>query len=109
FGVNGPTGISSADGGSGNENGPGNLNGPPFNADLQVVAGETYVLMVSNWSGTSNGYTLDFNNSTAGFLDEIPPEIESIEPTCNDVIVTFTENISCTTVNLADFNLEGPG
>ncbi|MGB8717645.1 MAG: hypothetical protein WCD66_15000, partial [Rhodanobacteraceae bacterium] len=56
IGSNGDTGISTANGGSGTSNGPGDTNGPPFNADLNIQAGETYVLFVSNWSGTTNGY-----------------------------------------------------
>src|SRR5690606_25584827 len=71
FGLNSTTGISSANGGTGNANGPGDINGPPFNADLNVEAGETYVLMISNWSATTNGYELDFGESTATFIDNI--------------------------------------
>jgi hypothetical protein len=46
FGSNGPTGISTANGGSGVSNGPGDLNGPAFNADLPVVVGNTYALLI---------------------------------------------------------------
>lgn len=108
-GVNGPTGISTADGGTGNSNGPGDLNGPPFNADVPVLAGETYVLMVSNWSGTPNGYTLDFTNSTAGFFDAVEPDIEVVTASCSEVVVTFTEPILCSTVELSDFTMSGDG
>lgn len=65
FGVNGPTGISTALGGVGNQNGPGSTNGPPFNADLYVNAGETYKLMVSNWSQSTQGFKIDVSSSTA--------------------------------------------
>lgn len=63
---NGPTGISTAQGGTGNQNGPGNTNGPPFNEDLQVFAGETYALMVSNWTQSTAGFNIDVSGSTAG-------------------------------------------
>ena len=65
---NGPTGISSANGGTGNSNGPGNLNGPAFNADLPVQAGETYALVVMNWTNSLEGYTIDFGQSTASLI-----------------------------------------
>lgn len=62
---NGTTGISTPLGGSGNQNGPGTTNGPPFNEDLQVQAGETYVLMVSNWSESTKGFNINVSGSTA--------------------------------------------
>ena len=64
--INGTTGISTALGGVGNQNGPGTQNGPPFNQDLQVSTGETYVLMVSNWSQSTQGFNIDVSASTAG-------------------------------------------
>lgn len=65
FGNNGATGISTAMGGTGASNGPGNANGPAFNADLPVTAGDTYALVVMNWTQSPYGYTLDFGFSTA--------------------------------------------
>ena len=52
---NGATGVSTANGGTGNSNGPGNLNGPAFNADLPVLAGEQYALVVMNWTNSLEG------------------------------------------------------
>ncbi|MBK8584728.1 MAG: hypothetical protein IPN88_04535 [Bacteroidetes bacterium] len=42
--------------------------GSPFNFQdpLPVVAGQTIVLALSNYSYTNGGYTLDFSGSTAG-------------------------------------------
>lgn len=42
--------------------------GSPFNfeAPLSVVAGQTLVLALSNWSFTTTGYTLDFSGSSCG-------------------------------------------
>lgn len=37
-----------------------------FEAPLPVTAGQTYVLCLSNYSGTTGGFTLNFSNSTAG-------------------------------------------
>ncbi|MBK7087233.1 MAG: hypothetical protein IPH53_22370, partial [Flavobacteriales bacterium] len=31
-----------------------------FNSLIPVIVGNTYVLMVSNWTGSPNGYTIDF-------------------------------------------------
>jgi gliding motility-associated-like protein len=95
FGTQGPTGISSANGGSGSSNGPGNTFGPPFNADLNVTAGEVYALVVMNYSSTLNGYSLDFGTSTASIYDEIAPVITSIDPMCDQSTITvhLSENV----------------
>ncbi|MBL7914975.1 MAG: T9SS type A sorting domain-containing protein [Bacteroidia bacterium] len=37
-----------------------------FQLPLPVVAGQTLVLALSNWSGTSGSFTLDFSSSTCG-------------------------------------------
>ena len=63
IGTNGPTGISTANGGTGSTNGPGDLNGPAFHADLPVTVGETYALLVMNWSCTPVCYNIDVTES----------------------------------------------
>lgn len=97
FGVNGPTGISTALGGEGNQNGPGTTNGPPFNEDLQVLAGETYVLMVSNWSESTEGFNIDVSGSTAGgvyadgYINTLPNQ-EICEGSPLNLSVNFSGN-----------------
>ncbi|MFM9985729.1 MAG: gliding motility-associated C-terminal domain-containing protein [Flavobacteriales bacterium] len=110
-GVQGPTGISTAEGGSGNSNGPGDLNGPPFNSDLNVQVGDVYVLSVMNYSSTLNGYTLDFSPSTAAIYDDDNPEVVSVTQNCeaDELTITFSENVITTDLNLDLFalNLNG--
>lgn len=110
IGFNGPTGISTANGGVGNSNGPGNLNGPAFNANLQVQTGQTYALCVMNWTGSPNGYTLDFSGSTASFYDNVPPSITSVTYDCSDatLLVSFSENVQLSSVQPSDFVVSGP-
>ncbi len=107
---NGTTGISSASGGMGNSNGPGDLNGPPFNADLQVVTGQSYALVVMNWSNSPDGYTIDFAGSTATIYDDVPPSLVSIQLDCanNGVIFQFSEPILVDNVEIQDFTITGP-
>jgi gliding motility-associated-like protein len=106
----GPTGISTANGGSGNSNGPGDLNGPTFNGDLNVAAGQTYALVVMNWSNSASGYTIDFSNSTASLFDDINPTIINVTTDCNNpgVVVEFDENLVTTSIQPVDFQLTGP-
>jgi gliding motility-associated-like protein len=104
----GVTGISSF--GVGNWNGPGPTNA--FNYLYPVVAGETYVLNMNNWSGSTGGYMLDFSASTATIFDSVKPEIDTILPiSCSDNTITFSfsEKVQCNTVEDADFALTGPG
>lgn len=115
-GLTGATGASSIDiQGGGCQNLPTiNSGQTPFNDLIPMRAGNTYVLMVSNWSGSTNGYTIDFSQSTGlGILDEISPEIAAVEvpDDCgeNYIEVTFNENIKCSSINSSNFELEGPG
>ncbi len=108
---NGATGISTTNGGTGSSNGPGNFNGPPFNADLPVQAGETYALVVMNWTNSLEGYEIDFGQSTASLYDDSPPLIDSVqvvdcELTSFDVFLD--EYVNFLTVTAEDFELVGP-
>ena len=110
FAFNGPTGVSSANGGVGTTNGPGTTFGPPFNADLPVVVGQTYALVVMNWSNSLEGYTIDFGQSTASLYDQVPPVPISATTDCSNltVILTFSEPIVGTSVQPTDFTVTGP-
>ncbi len=107
---NGATGISSANGGTGNSNGPGNLNGPAFNADLPVIAGEQYALVVMNWTNSLEGYTIDFGQSTASLYDELPPQLDSLWADCtlSEFGLRFDEPVLLSSVEVEDFELVAP-
>jgi len=84
-----------------------------FNDWVEVERGNTYVLCVSNWTGSTNGYTIDFGISDdLGIFDNIPPEIESVEApeSCGDSVLTlrFSENVQCFSLDASNFQLEGP-
>ena len=110
FSFNGPTGISSANGGQGTSNGPGTTFGPPFNADLPVVVGQTYALVVMNWSNSLEGYNINFGQSTASLYDQVPPVPISATTDCSNltVILTFSETIVGASVQPTDFTVTGP-
>ncbi len=110
FDANGPTGISTANGGSGNSNGPGNLNGPVFNGDLPVQVGETYALVVMNWSNSPDGYTIDFTQSTASIFDSSVPTVVATAFDCSNTYlhIEFSEPMRTSTVEPADFVITSP-
>lgn len=107
---NGATGISTASGGSGTSNGPGDLNGPPFNADLPVQAGQTFALVVMNWTNSPDGYTIDFTQSTASLYDNINPYPVAVVPDCanQNFHVEFSEPVVTASVQPGDFTITSP-
>ncbi|MEP7166061.1 MAG: proprotein convertase P-domain-containing protein, partial [Ferruginibacter sp.] len=87
--------------------------GTPYNAVIPVVAGQTYVINVSNYSLSTNGYSINFGASTASIFDNVPPHLQSINSaiSCggNQISINFSENILCSTIQNADFTITGPG
>lgn len=87
----------------------GSANCPDQNEPcLNVVAGETYVLNVSNFTSSNSGYTLDFSQSLADLYDDISPNVRSMSSFCHGVTVEFDEPILCHTVDSLDFTFTGP-
>ncbi len=84
----------------------------PFNDLIPVTAGNTYVLMVSNWSASTSGYTIDFGISDVDIFDFESPQLDefNLPESCNDNEITFTfnENVDCSTISAANFTLTGP-
>jgi len=96
-------------------NGITGANGGPNNQDedtIHVTAGQTFVLFISNFSASTNGYTLDFSASTATIPDNSVPSIISAVPSdscgATSVIIEFSENISCGSISPGDFTLTDP-
>ncbi|MEN9445139.1 MAG: hypothetical protein RIS47_2030, partial [Bacteroidota bacterium] len=98
---------------SGNCNGPGTFNGPNFNDDIMVTQGHTYVLYVSNWMDSDNGYVIDFSQSTAKIFDDKAPELKAMESlgSCADakeLKFSFSENVRCEDITPSKFVVTGP-
>jgi len=109
--TNGATGLQA--GFNTTSQGPG---GVAFLAPLNVTAGETYALLVDNFSSTSSGYTLNFApsaNTTASIIDFIEPSITAADSmTCENTTsfsITFSEPILCSSLaaNGSDFLITG--
>ncbi|NJL76503.1 MAG: T9SS type B sorting domain-containing protein, partial [Saprospiraceae bacterium] len=117
IGVTGATGASSHNiQGLGCGNNPPNLHNGlnSQNALIPVERGNTYVLVVSNWSRSTNGYTIDFGVSAGiGIFDLEDPEVSeaTFPEQCGDnsITITFNENIQCSTIDKFNFILDGPG
>ncbi|PCH96004.1 MAG: hypothetical protein COB85_04070 [Bacteroidetes bacterium] len=93
--------------------GPNGLGGPQNEVCISVTAGDIYVINVSQFSPSPNGYALDFSASTASIFDNTAPAVQSVATPvlCGQSTLTFTfsENVLCNTVQDGDFLLSGPG
>lgn len=73
--------------------GPNNGSGAPFEATIPVTQGQHLVIVLTNWSSSPNGYTVDFGVSTAN------PVSGNCNPNCADstyaVSITELDSISC--------------
>ncbi|GJM36090.1 MAG: hypothetical protein DHS20C18_50910 [Saprospiraceae bacterium] len=115
LGATGATGASVYDnqGFSCNNNPPSTSAGfSPFNDFIPVIEGNTYVLCVSNWSGSTNGYVIDFGLSTGiGIFDDTPPVIEDIQVVgdCEiaEINLLFSEFIQCNTLDVSNLPITG--
>lgn len=78
----------------------------PFEAELPVKAGETYAIVIDNYSGRSGqtvGYTIDFSASTASIFDTAAPSFSSVGTRCNYesnmITVEMSELIQCNSIS----------
>lgn len=79
-----------------------------FEPCMPVLAGETYVLNVSNFNASNAGYTIDFSQSDATLYDDQAPQIVNLTSFCTGVEVEFSENVLCSSVAPGDFAFSGP-
>jgi|GEM_PF-5037678 len=103
-GVTGPTGASTF-----NNQDAGGTN---QNATIPVQVGETYVINVSQFSTSTNGYTIDFSESTAEIFDMSPPQVTTVDlpVECGEstITISLSENVICDEVTPESFIIEGP-
>ena len=93
----GVTGISSA--GTTDLNCAGAT--PKFNRLVNFIAGGDYLLMVTNYSNSGQGYNITFTGGTAVLTNVAPPIVTSVSQVgCNpsQIRVNFSEDILCNTL-----------
>ncbi len=100
-GVTGPTGATGQDEGAG-----GDAN---QNALIPVLANETYLINVSQFNPSPNGYTINFDSSTAVIFDDEPPSLEAaVLCGASNLQLKLPENVFCNETTADDFMLQGP-
>lgn len=84
----------------------------PTMPGMNVTAGQTFALIIDNYSANTNGYTLTFGG-TAQIFDNTPPTFTSLTAPCNSNTfnVNFSEPVNCNSIaaNGSDFTITGPG
>ncbi|HBX51266.1 MAG: hypothetical protein A2275_03910 [Bacteroidetes bacterium RIFOXYA12_FULL_35_11] len=77
-----------------------------MNGISDMAAGNTYALIIDNWTGDNSGFTLSYGG-TATITDVTPPAILTAVPSCTDntILITLSEAVKCITVSQADFTL----
>ncbi len=82
---------------------------------LAVTTGQTYVLIVSNYSSTQNGYTLNFQQGAgaANIFDNVPPTPASVIAPCGSSTITLvtSEPVLCSTISPSgsEYTITGTG
>lgn len=98
-GITGPNGMLTGEGAAQNEE------------IIPVLAGEKYLIDVSNFSSTSSGYVIDLSLSTAQFgngIFSIVDSIAPINPGDTSITIYFGDNIPCAHVDSSVFTVSGP-
>jgi hypothetical protein len=83
---------------------------PPFMPGINVTAGETYVLVLDNFTLDATGYTITFGGAgggggTAQIFDNVKPLVASSGYNCatNTIRLNFNEPVKCSSVIPANF------
>ncbi|MEQ1732609.1 MAG: gliding motility-associated C-terminal domain-containing protein [Bacteroidia bacterium] len=97
--TNGSTGLN-----SGAANASEGAGGPNQSTTINVTAGQSFVLIVSNYSSSASGYQLNFGG-TAQIFDVTPPSVSSLVSACgsSSLQVNMNEPVLCTSINATDF------
>lgn len=81
----------------------------PFSKSPNLIAGHTYLLLVSHFTNTQSGYTLSFTGGTAGITDPNIPGYTSASGICggNKIGLKLTKRILCSSIasDGSDFSL----
>ena len=88
-----------------------NASQAPTMSGINVTAGQTFALIIDNFSSNSNGYNITFGG-TAQIFDNTPPTLTALSISCNSNYfnVNFSESVLCSSIatNGSDFTITGP-
>lgn len=78
-----------------------------------IIQGHTYILLVSHFSDSQSGYSLDFKGGTAVITDPTDPKMSRATPSCDgqQLFVKLNKKMKCSSLAAdgSDFKLSIPG
>lgn len=84
---------------------------PPIGSMPTLVAGNEYLLLISNFSNSQQGYDLSFTGGTAVITDPLAPTVSSAVASCDgtQVTVRFNKAMKCNSLAAdgSDFFISG--
>ncbi len=86
---------------------------PTFALSPDLIQGHNYLLLVSHFSDTEQGYSLSFGGGTAVITDTIPPHMNTVNRSSCDgtqILVKLNKRMKCSTLAAdgSDFILNPP-
>jgi len=103
----GATGLSN--GSSGNNNGSSGTN---QNAQINVQSGGSYALLISNFTASQNGYSIDFGGTALiGDTEAAIPDSIGLSGVCNPnvILLFFDEEFDCNSISgTSEISISGP-
>lgn len=76
-------------------------NKPSFAKSPNLIAGHQYILLVSHYTDSQSGYSIDFAGGTAVITDLKNPLVASIQPDCSGskLTVKLNKKIKCSSIS----------
>jgi hypothetical protein len=86
--------------------------GNPVSPGLNVVPGQTFMLLVSRFAPNQLGYTINFGLGSAVIFDITPPTLVRAVPICPNpqrtIVLEFSETVDCELKQTAQFSITHP-
>ena len=86
---------------------------PLFTSMPTLIQGHEYLLMISHFNSSSNGFMLEFTNGAFNITDPVEPYLKSVRTSCDGskVIVKLNAKIRCNTLAAdgSDFSISPSG
>ncbi|MEJ7683916.1 MAG: gliding motility-associated C-terminal domain-containing protein [Segetibacter sp.] len=85
---------------------------PLFSAMPQLQQGHNYLLLVSHFTNSQSGYSLEFNSGSASITDTTPPRLQIAKSSCDRrrISIKLNKKMKCRSLaaNGSDFTISDP-
>src|SRR4051794_23769094 len=74
---------------------------PLFSAMPQLQKGHNYLLLVSHFTNSQSGYSLDFSGGTASITDSTPPKLQAVRALCDNrrISIKLNKKMKCSSLS----------